>query len=247
MSRNSTPIWSDPEIIEQRAARHYEDLPFHGFSHALDVRDEAREICTWYKNIGHPVTPAEEQDVEVAALYHDAGYHVPISDHSFRSKERYSASIVKQDQAELGMPNYRIKRCAGAIIGTQLGVRPVTNVAKILRQADLSNVAKKPPLQVIRNSILLFKEDEILKRDYNHPGEIKTDLLSFISGSLNVMRTYGADDVSLGEFDRDEHGMSIFEKRLNRGMECFLPSAARSLLSQLGLGQNERTIDQEAS
>ncbi len=236
MSEIIKPLpWQDLEIIKPRAERHYRDLPFHGFSHAIETFNEVREIADDYASRGIPLEDDEIRDAEIGMLYHDADFYVPIHIHHFKSKEAFARSIMATEQRELGMPEKRIQRIGGGILGTQLNVTPKTRVAKVMRQADLSNVAKQPPLQVIRNSVKLFREDEVLKRRYGHHGTIKTDLLSFVIGSYGVMRAYNKDDVSLGALDRNDDGKSSFGEMLETGMECFLPVKASELLRKLGL------------
>ena len=233
-SINSEP-WENLEIVSPRSERHYRDLPFHGFPHALETSAEIRVIAEDYADRDIILNEDELVDAEIGMLYHDAGFYVPIHVHHYKSKEAYASSIMTADQRELGMPEKRIQRIGGGILGTQLKIPPKTRVAKVMRQADLSNVTKQPPLQVVRNAVKLFREDEILKREYNHPGEIKSDLLSFVIGSYGVMSAYNQDDVSLGIMDRIEDGRSNFAVMLERGMECFMPPQATILLRKLGL------------
>lgn len=227
--------WRDMEIIKQRAEQHYRNLPFHSFTHALDVFYEIETIADDHVKRGTPLEPDVIEDAQIGGLYHDAGYFVPLHVHHFKSKEAYSADLMRVDQTELGMPARRIQRIGAAILSTQMDVKPKTKTAKLLRQADLSNVAKMNPIEIVRNTVRLFREDEILKRDYDHPGEIKTDILSFVINSYSVMRRFNQYDVSLAEYDHDHSNTPSFTQRLEQGMECFKPERAEALLRRLKL------------
>lgn len=243
-----TESWRDLEVITPRAAIHYRDLPFHGFPHALETSAEVRIIADDYAQHGTALAEEEIEDAQIGMLYHDAGFFVPIHLHPFQSKEAYSSCLMEADQRELGMPEKRIQRIGGGILSTQLQIPPKTRVAKVMRQADLSNVARLPALQVVRNTVRLFREDAILKREYGHHGEIKTDLLSFVIGQYGVMGTYNQDDVAIGASDYVNDGRCNFAAMLENGMECFLPDRAADILRKLGLISSESdTTNQTAS
>lgn len=233
MSLEALKCWRDPAVVEEAARPHYRDLPFHGFPHAIDTRNGVREIVQECIDAGEPIDPEEAEDAEIAAVWHDAGFYIPIHIHGYRSKEVYAAHVAATEQRALGMPEPRIQRMSTFILGTELLVPPVGRGGKAVRRADLKNVASGNPLFIVRRTVDLFNEDKILKTEYDHPGEVKTDLISFALGSYTVLNTYNRDDVLLGEFDVDENGNSIFSNRIDEGIQCFLPPQIGNLLRKL--------------
>lgn len=114
-----------------------------------------------------------------------------------------------------------------------MNVQPIGRGGRALRQADLWVPANASALTVIKRTVDLFEEDAILKKEYNHPGEVRTDLISFAIGSFSVMSAFNKDDVSLGQFDTDDNGRSRFSNHLDKNMQCFLPPNVQKILRML--------------
>lgn len=115
--------------IEQIAKKHYAKLPYHNFQHALNVKKYALKLvrrCKKYK------VPVDSELVEIAALFHDAGYEKVKN-----NKEEYSCKIAEQELKKLKYPPNKIIKVKQAIMATKAGYSLRTTEQKILRAADL--------------------------------------------------------------------------------------------------------------
>ena len=227
--------WRDPSVLEQKAAAYYVDLPYHNFRHAENTRDNVSAIARSCIKAGLDVLPRTVRNARIGALFHDAGFYVPVTEHGLASKEDYSADIAATELEKLGMPYEDIDEVVTDILGTRVSEVPKGWGGKALRRADLMNIATGTPTQVISIAFDLFNEDRLLKAEYGHTGKPLT-FLEFARRSFDLITEFNADDVTLGDFDRvPGTGECRFTASIREKLVWFLEPKIQTVLSELGL------------
>lgn len=228
----SVPEFGSPQYdalfdrIRELAEPHYVDLPYHNFQHVEHTRDVGLSMTQLCLDNGVNVSPFV---VEAAGLLHDADYHKPLPTH-LRSKELRSSRIAGSILRTLGMPAGPINAVQEAIRATEVGKPCRTREAVIVRRADLDNTTSSYP-SFLLNTYRLYREAERLTGSY-------PVLPSFLLGSVHALRTYYAEDLSLGPFDE----MHEIEKALTNIGRLEQETALSFLQKVLG-----RSRDQAAS
>lgn len=238
---SSVEMWQDPQVLEAQARPHHrDDLEFHNWPHALDVRDDTRANANRCVDNGITV----DWDVlDPASLNHDDDFWlVPRgtpgmkSDHRFTTKERHAAAVARQELTDLGMPPSKVKHVSDNILSSEKGVRCKTIEARCLRQADLANVASPNPLIFLNSTYRLYREDKQLKGEQPMQPSLKVpfvrDFIGFAAVSYEVLTTYNSEDISLGDFDRDREGQSLFGQRAARNIALLVPNRLTDFLSR---------------
>lgn len=105
---------------------------YHNYVHAKRVYKSTKEIIE-----KSTLSSEEKQDILLAALLHDTGYIHGRDDH-----EEKSVVIAKEYLSKEAYPEERIERISQAIMATKMENTPVTELDKILRDADASHFAK---------------------------------------------------------------------------------------------------------
>jgi predicted metal-dependent HD superfamily phosphohydrolase len=125
--------------LEKIASRYYNPkLPYHNFGHVVTVIRESEKILQKCRDEGIKV---DENIVYYALLFHDAGYdedHVVLG---FDSKEAYSAELAEQVLIGNEVDKELIKRIKTAIMSTHVDAKCTCVEDKIVRAADLCEIA----------------------------------------------------------------------------------------------------------
>mgnify|MGYP002336144046 CR=1 FL=1 len=198
--------WRNPEVLEMRAQAHYIDLPYHNWEHATSVRDRCRQLATVCFTQGMEV---DFEVLEAAALWHDAGFHLPKEQYGLGSvakswsKEHYSMYLAAIDLQDLGMPDEKIGKVIEAIASTEAGIDCTSLEGRILAQADIENVGGDI-MVFLKNTLNLYKEAGML-----NAGAVPS-LMEYAKRSYGYLQQFLSKDLSLGEFDVDpETGTSF--------------------------------------
>jgi len=124
------------------------ELPYHNIDHTQDVVDAVIEIS---KAAG--ISNNELKNCIIAAWFHDTGFSLSYKNHEYFSKkiaENFlEQELFKRDQ---------IKVVLSCIEGTKLGEKPISNLEKIICDADLYHLTE---CNYIYRNTLLRKEWEI--------------------------------------------------------------------------------------
>ena len=228
--------WQDPRFLDPMLSPHYrDDLEYHGYErHAVYTADKAVEIGR--VAIAHGV----EIDITLfpsTGRGHDAGkYLIPGRDHPWDTEEEHAADVTARTQRLLGMPAAKINHSSDVIKSTNANVLCKTDTAKCLRQADLDNLIRDP-IVFLNATYRLYKESKRLKEEpvfsgrTNPMGLIK-DLVDFGAISHEILSTYLAEDISLGDFDRDREGRSLFALRAAANVNLLVPNRLSDFLSK---------------
>ena len=126
------------EIAAEHVSQLYDkklkaDMHFHNLKHTKQTVDAVIEICE-QSNI-----PKKEQEIlMIAAWFHDVGYI-----HTYKNHEAKSAEMAAEFLKNNKYSEKNIETVKQLILKTELSTTPETLAEKILRDADLSHLAKK--------------------------------------------------------------------------------------------------------
>ncbi|MBT6691598.1 HD domain-containing protein [Candidatus Parcubacteria bacterium] len=197
--------------VQKVVGRHYENLPYHNFQHALNVVAECQKLVEKCKTYDVQV---DEQVVILAALFHDAGYHQDHEEQGFESKEEYSADIAEQELNRLGLETGVINLVKECIIATHRNKPFVLVEQKVLRAADLAGLAGSYEDFLYNNEILKQELEEV------HQQEIGDEEWKDVVASL--IKFYLSQDIKLTPEHDDEEGFSIFHRQAQENLDRFL-------------------------
>ncbi len=105
---------------------------YHNYVHAKRVYKSTKEIIE-----KSTLSSEEKEDILVAALLHDIGYIDGRDNH-----EEKSVTMAVDYLSKANFSQERIQRISQAIMATKMENTPVTELDKILRDADASHFAK---------------------------------------------------------------------------------------------------------
>jgi len=174
--------------IEQIAKKHYPSLPYHNFQHALQIRRNALKFvrrCKKYK------IPVNREVVEIAALFHDAGY-----DKVKTNKEEYSSKIAEKELKKLKYPTKFINQVRNSIMATKSSwpLRARATEQKILRAADLLSFNSSYD-NFLKAAKRIQNEYKILYNKDNFPFRKWTELVeSYLKEEIKLTPQYKKDD-----------------------------------------------------
>jgi predicted metal-dependent HD superfamily phosphohydrolase len=187
------------EEIKKIAEKYYGDIPYHNFKHALKVFENCKfyiERCKKYK------IEVNSDVVLIAALFHDAGFHEKTD---YKTKERYSISIVEKELKKLGYSDSFIKEVGNCILATEPYGNFEKTEQKILRAADLKG---------LMSSYDNFeKQTKLIRQEYSilHPGKDFP-----LKKWAELLKPYASRTIKLTpEFHKDDWHRK-FEENLKR-------------------------------
>lgn len=186
--------------IEDIAKKHYSPLPYHNFQHALAVRKYALKLVRRCKKYHIPV---DQEVVEIAALFHDAGYEKVKN-----KKEEYSCQIAKQELSKLKYSKKIITQVKKTILATKPDYPLKTNEQKILRAADLSSFAASYQ-QFYNNSKKIEKEYRLLNKRNKFP----------LKSWLQSVKLYMRPKIILTPEYTKDHWQAKAQKNINRFLQ----------------------------
>ncbi|MEM1325475.1 MAG: Pycsar system effector family protein [Bacteroidota bacterium] len=127
-----SPIISDTEDYIEKHFREQvsSDYVYHNMQHVQNVVEATRRIAQYY-----PLTEEELEILEIAAWFHDSGFHEGSEGHEERSVALAETFLSAKDYA-----TERIARIQAAILDTKHGAQPESLINQILRDADLSHL-----------------------------------------------------------------------------------------------------------
>lgn len=187
------------------------ELPYHNFDHAQNVVSEASKIADDCDQEGVPIN---REALELAAIFHDAGYHRDYKQEGFKSKEELSAALAKNTLQDLGADPELIKQVQATILATRWDSDFTTNEQKAIRAADLAGIAKDFE-SFVENNRRIRKEFEILYKT-------KVPWDTWKRETEKIISFYLSQDIRLTSRHDDEQGRSIFHKNTKKILEQFL-------------------------
>lgn len=210
---HALPAFENKAYLESelaRCAEHtYADLPYHNFAHALHTWEVAENLADYCEA---NELSADRRIIMASALFHDAGFEVPLAEHGLHSKEEYSAYIAGQVLPDFSFSTEELVHVQDCIRSTERGIPCQSLEAKIIRRADLDNLTGNIP-SLLQNSWKLWVEADQLSE-----GSLPLQFNDWICGIRSNLQAYFDEDVSFGEFDK-VGGQSIFLAAALRNIE----------------------------
>lgn len=127
-------------------------MVYHTYTHSIEVYNNATQIAE--------IEEVNSEDLEVlqiAALFHDAGYSIDPSAH-----ENVGAKIAEDYLIFENYPKEKIELVKSIVLATKMDYVPTTTLESIIKDADLGHIGK-PTFKM--NSELLKLEREYLNDD----------------------------------------------------------------------------------
>ncbi|WP_442267654.1 Pycsar system effector family protein [Tenacibaculum sp. ZS6-P6] len=124
-------------------------LVYHSLSHTLRVVEKSSELAEEAK-----LSENDKECLVLAAWFHDTGFTVDPKNHEVESTIIASDFLSKE-----GVEEEKIEVIKGAILATKMDVEPVSELEKLLKDADCSHLGSKNYNEF---SQLLHKEIELL-------------------------------------------------------------------------------------
>lgn len=190
--------------VWRHASRMYGDLPYHNFTHALETLWECMRLADEAVANGEVVN---RQALVLGALFHDANYHKQLPQ-KYESKEVYSAHILTSKTLPwaLTIDTPTMFTAQNAILATARGSKTYSLEDKILRRADLANIAGSYAEDFLNKTKLYHQETEMLSG-------AKINIWDFATTSIQVLSDYLDEDVRLGEWDNYKDRQTVFQFR----------------------------------
>lgn len=194
-------------------------LPYHNFLHALRVASIALEIARRCIREGLAV---DVLVVYLAALFHDAGYHLDHVARGFASKEELAVSLTRPALEAIELDEHRILAVEKTILATQRDAVFTTVEEKIVRAADLDSLASTYNEFLTANR-QLKAEFELLQ------GE-KLTWTEWKEMTRTAVTFYLGQDIRLTSAYADHNGHSIFHQGARENLERFLKAPEENLV-----------------
>ncbi|MCB9235488.1 MAG: HD domain-containing protein [Bacteroidia bacterium] len=114
-------------MIERLEENLADDLFYHNPDHTLSVFEVAQEIAT-----RHGLSDEEVQLLNVACLYHDAGFIYGPKEHETRS-----CQMVREELPAMGFTDQQIEVICGMVMATKIPQSPKNLLEEVICDADL--------------------------------------------------------------------------------------------------------------
>lgn len=184
--------------IAQAAKIGYQELPYHNWDHAQAVTVESRRL------VGICAVKGMELDqfvTDASSLLHDYNYAMPLRPEVFRSRELRSSRAAGVILRLHHIDPSQIRHVQSCIRSTEVGVPCRSDEAKVVRRADLMNIAGDYSAFIL-NTWRLFQETKQLT------GSI-VPLKEWLKTSRRVLANYVEEDVRL-DFEKQESAVCQF-------------------------------------
>ena len=123
---------------------------YHNVSHTQRVVEKTQELVNTLE-----LSEIEKENLLLAAWFHDVGYTKSMDNH-----EEEGVKIASKFFTENGLDKSRVEAISKIILSTKMGVLPITESDKILKDADCSHLGSKNFSDLTE---LLRKEWELTK------------------------------------------------------------------------------------
>ena len=106
---------------------------YHGIHHTFEVVNYSKEI-----GFNSGLRDEELIDVVLSAWFHDVGFVESQENH-----EQKSAMAAESFLTQYRLPIYRLERISNCILATNLKVKPVNLMEKVICDADLAHIGQE--------------------------------------------------------------------------------------------------------
>lgn len=189
------------QVASQLLALYDPTLPYHNAEHALRVTDAARGILADCHAEGVTV---DGTVVLAATLGHDAGYRTDPATVGCRTREEYAAQLTAGVLLAAGWAAGRVDAVTAAILATHAAAAPSSTEEKVVRAADLAELAADYDRFAV-NSELLSAEAELLSGS-------PISAAQWRNGAIRVLCGYLSEDIRITAAHDDADGVSRFHR-----------------------------------
>ena len=177
---------------------------YHNIAHTQRVLEKALELSA-----EENLTEKEQQILTLAAWFHDTGYTVNAENHEEESVRIATDFLIKKE-----VEKDVIEEVASLITSTKIGVKPVTILEKILKDADCSHVGSKNYSDF---NELLRREWELVKDETYNDIEWDSTNLDF----LTKHRFYSNGAARLWEKQKSKNVAQLLKRQKKLSEENF--------------------------
>lgn len=197
------------QLTKVAAGYYSQELPYHNFNHAVSAAQEGRRLAKLCRAEG--LSP-NEQVINLALLFHDAGYHEDHAALGFESKEAYSADIARRELTRMGVESSMVGMVCHAILGTRIPHGHLCRSLEdlIVRRADVVNIGG-PFQPFFANTILLWHEWDMMNNHKTWP--------QWQEFNNYILSHYLDERLAVWKGDLLPDGKSKFVSQLGRNLE----------------------------
>ena len=175
---------------------------------------DAKKICSIQDlNVNLEIS-TNPKIVNIAILFHDAGYQENHTSLGFSTKESYSAFLAKEFLKEKNFETNTIDQIQSAILATEKNGIFIKAESKVVRAADLFGLSSQYDV-FLKNAFKIKAEYELLT------GE-SVDWDEWKLATINLLRQFVSREIELTDFFSSRNGRSQFYKLVNMNLEKFL-------------------------
>ncbi len=180
-------------------------LAYHNFNHIIEVLSYAKEIM---KDCESEHIIVDEKVVNIAILFHDAGYHEDHASLGFSTKESYSAFLAREFLKEKNFETNIIDQIQSAILATEKNGSFNKAEAKVVRAADLFGLSSQYGT--------FLENAHKIKAEYEFLVGRKTDWEDWKLATIKLLTEFLSREIELTAFfSSNEDGCSQFHKLAN--------------------------------
>ncbi|MEC8147303.1 MAG: HD domain-containing protein [Pseudomonadota bacterium] len=191
-------------------------LAYHNFEHVIDVLLAAKKILQDCANANIPVN---RKVVNLAILFHDAGYEEDHDKLGFSTKEAYSAYLAKDFLKEKKFSTALISQIQSAILATEKNGKFPDPESKAVRAADLYGLSLNYNI-FLENAKKIKTEFELLKGHSIGWQEWKLT-------TIKLLKEFVSREIELTPFFSSNGGPSEFYLKVTANLEKFLSQPDR--------------------
>ncbi len=186
-------------------------LAYHNFDHIIEVLLAAKKIM---EDCASENIHVDEKIINIAILFHDAGYHDNHTSLGFSTKESYSAFLAKEFLKEKNFETNTIDQIEAAILATEKNGTFIKAESKVVRAADLYGLSSQYDI-FLKNACKIKVEYELLTGK-------NIDWDDWKLATIELLKQFLSREIELTDFFSSKGGRSQFYKLVNVNLEKFL-------------------------
>ena len=233
--KKALPLWQNRNVLAPLVRPFYRPYPFHNIPHVQKTTNLG--IAVAEQAIAHGIE-IDTSVLPLAGYTHDAGnWFMPGRDHPFKTAEAFSANVAWRIGQALGMPKPKLELACDMIESSGPDKPCITPEAKALSQGDLmAGGLLDEPIIFLNGTYRLYKESKIIGGEPlahpSRPQALATDFVRFGSVCHDKLGRLVSEDLSIGDYDRDDEGRSLFVMRAEYNLNLLTPRLMTDFLSK---------------
>ncbi len=155
------------ELLQQNLS---EEITFHTFDHAMDIKNNVETIGTFCG-----LDEEQMNLAKISAIFHDVGYAYQAEGH-----ENKSVEVAREYLESKGIEKEQIDKIADCILSTKVPQSPKDKISKVLCDADLMHLATGD----------YFDKVKLLRKEWKNTGCHSFNKTGFDLNSINFFNTH---------------------------------------------------------